>query len=146
MRARPAMLLLVFCWAVSCGKGPSAEFDQRPPIPTAPVAIPVQPAEAEPQGSTQDVRVGEDLRNPGSPDNSIANPALSGPGPAARTYTYVPAISPRTLPGEKVSETRPAPPTAPRTDPMKTTPPPQGTPLTVQPPPSTGPAPRPLNP
>ncbi len=140
MRVLPALSLLFCCLAPSCGGKPSNEFDERPQIPTAPVAIPVSADDgADPDGMRASGHGGQALRDPRIRSAS-GDQTLSGTEQKATTYTYVPVISPRQLPGEKVTESRPSP-APPRRDPEKPTAWPSSAPLAVPPPAPAGPAP-----
>ncbi len=140
---RPAPLLLLCLGLLpACGRKPSGEFDERPPIPVAPVALPSAPDDdpaGQSPGMPQEVRVGEDLRNPSGGGGSGTAPS---PQDQARkmTYTYVPVTSPRTLPDQKVSPSQATTPPAPRKELDKNLVPPAGTPIPVPPQPPGGPA------
>jgi len=100
---RRLILLLVLGGLAACGRKSSGEFDERPPIPMAAVAEPLEPGPAA-ERAEPDVRPGEDLRDPrrdGRPADDPSSLPARGPQ-AAPTYTYVPVPSPRELPGEKV--------------------------------------------
>ncbi len=113
---RLLILPLALASLAACGRKSSGEFDERPPIPMAPVAEPVAPA-PDVEHSGMDVRPGEDLRGPRGTELPVDDPsALPARGPQATpTYTYVPVPSPRELPGEKVQTSPPASTPAPRT-------------------------------
>lgn len=125
--------------STGCGRKPSTEFDDRPPIPTAPPAAPpaADPAVGTGAHTPTDPRPGEDLLAPRT--GAGAGDASSSParGPST-TYTYVPVPSPRELPGEKVPTTSPpTPPPSRQTFELRDLPP--GTPVTVPPLPTSGP-------
>jgi len=133
------ILVLFLSLLPACGRKPSGEFDDRPPVPMAPVAIPADPAEAveNNSGMPPDVRVGEDLRNPsgrGGPGTDSSSPDEA----RKMTYTYVPVKSPRKLPDQKVTEVQPAMPPPPISVPDKNAVPPQGPPIPVPPQPPGG--------
>jgi len=135
MPVRLVLSLLFCCLLLSCGRKPTDEFADRPPIPTAPVAIPATPDDGINDGVMRSsAHTGEDLRTPRDLRSGAADPSLSGPGPKAQTYTYVPVPSPRVLPGEKVSDLKPAPTLTPSRDPTKPTERPASAPVTVSPP------------
>ncbi|MBU1068748.1 hypothetical protein KJ975_04185 [Myxococcota bacterium] len=133
--------ILILCLSLlpACGRKPSGEFDDRPPVPTAPVALPADPIDAVHGDSNMppDVRVGEDLRNPSGSSGPGTDSSAPDPG-RKMTYTYVPVTSPRTLPDQKVTEVQPAMPPPPLRVPDKNTVPPPGTPILVPPQPPVG--------
>jgi hypothetical protein len=134
----PCLCLLTLAYA-GCGRKPSTEFDDRPPIPTAPLAEPpVREAAMGTGGHTPSGhQSGEDLRAPRPADGTVDDASLPARGPST-TYTYVPVPSPRELPGEKVPAASPLPGPMQKLqsiDPGKLAP---GTPVTVAPPPPSG--------
>jgi hypothetical protein len=150
MRSPPSLLPCCCLLAVlssGCGRSPSDEFDDRPAIPTAPVALPSPPEPAAGTGShaPSEHSPGDDLRAPrasGVPADDDALPAR-GPNP---TYTYVPVPSPRELPGEKVPTSSSLPTSMPKLRSYDATNLPAGTPVTVPPPPPSSPSGRVLAP
>lgn len=142
---RQVLILLPCCFLLAqagagCGRKPSTEFDDRPPIPTAPLADPTPAGDAAGTGSHSPSghRPGEDLRAPRPGDGASGEAAPPVPGQAA-TYTYVPVPSPRELPGEKVPAASSLPSPMQRlqsVDPGRL---PPGRPVTVAPPPPSGP-------
>lgn len=100
---RRLTLLLALGSLAACGRKSSGEFDERPPIPMAAVAEPIESVPRETQAGPA-VRPGEDLRGPRHTDLPADDPStLPARGPReAPTYTYVPVPSPREIPGEMV--------------------------------------------
>ncbi|MBU1243131.1 hypothetical protein KKD52_14465 [Myxococcota bacterium] len=135
--------ILILCLGLlpACGRKPSGEFDDRPPVPMAPVALPADPVDAVDgdSGMPPDVRVGVDLRNPSGKGGPGMDPSAPDAG-RKMTYTYVPVTSPRKLADQTVTEVQPAMPPPPVREPDKNAVPPPGTPIPVPPQPPGVPA------
>ncbi len=141
---RQVLILLPCCCflalvGMGCGRKPTTEFDDRPPIPTAPLAEPTPAGDPAGTGShtPSGHRPGEDLRAPRTGDGTLDEAAPPIPGQAA-TYTYVPVPSPRELPGEKVPAASPLPGPMQKLQSFTPDKLPPGTPVTVAPPPPSG--------